>query len=348
MASKSDEYYDDNDEEEEDEGDFVPGGDDDDDDDELDADFDDDNLGEDQGDDSPFLSGLLYVDGQGKIVYESPTSTDDDDDQQVFCFTSEEKAPVSWSIQTPVLEESILFAGTLHGQSLKLKVGISEYDTSGPMDSLDERFLKIQDDLQPLYMDDSESEMPARAKADYDEEEGAGSSAIDSKKPARRKAGDDDEEEDSKPISRKPSVPSSSDKHIFVLNAEQTSSDKNGTSRTIRGVFHIPRACSRILVPAALNIHTFEVATAASPSAKASGSVAVAKKRSREDDEDEGDDAVGYQELIDLHDDAGLSTEELRRRYYGGTAAGTSGVDNKKKAKLGSAEEDDDDDAYGF
>ena len=50
----------------------------------------------------------------------------------------------------------------------------------------------------------------------------------------------------------------------------------------------------------------------------ASQEVASAKKRNREGDDDSVDNnnEVDFQELIDLHDEAGLSTDELRRRYY--------------------------------
>jgi hypothetical protein len=76
---------------------------------------------------------------------------------------------------------------------------------------------------------------------------------------------------------------------------------------------------------------------------------------------------VEYQELIDLHDDAGLSTEELRRRYYGGGVdsdkqdSGTTASSRKPTANkpFSKAKEDsmpfggkddgsDDDDDYGF
>ena len=92
---------------------------------------------------------------------------------------------------------------------------------------------------------------------------------------------------------------------------------------------------------------------------------AASSKRDRsgggDDDSVEGNVGVAYQEVIDLHDDTRLSTEELRKRYYGsgdnnkGEYGKMDSVDNKRlKGTDGKGypkeddEEDDDDDAYGF
>ena len=85
--------------------------------------------------------------------------------------------------------------------------------------------------------------------------------------------------------------------------------------------------------------------------------------KSGDDDSVDGNAGVEYQELIDLHDDTRLSTEELRKRYYGsGDSKNEWGInsaaDNKRlkgtktdtvfQRKDADDDDDDDDDAYGF
>ncbi len=345
MASKNDDHYDDDDfdeegeaeeeddDDDEEEGDFEPGADIDDD---LDDDFVEDDVDDDGADENPFLQGLLYSDEGNAIVFEDSN----DGHQQYFRFVSEEKQPTSWSIHTPLLEKPIMFSGTITGLSLKFEIGITKYDTSEQIDHLDERFLKIQEDMQPLYVNDPASTALARAKSGDDSDiEDAKPSALDCKKPFRARADGNNKEENST---------SFLGKDIYVFQAEQLSPDINGISRNIRGVFRVAPTAARIFVPVIVITHASTADNVASHSAKVvPAAAAVARKRSRTDDEDDGDDAVGYQELIDLHDDAGLSTEELRRRYYGGGENGMSNPENKK-AKQDHVEEDDDDDAYGF
>jgi hypothetical protein len=63
-----------------------------------------------------------------------------------------------------------------------------------------------------------------------------------------------------------------------------------------------------------------------------------------EDDDDEADDGVDYDELIALHEDAGLSVEELRRKYR----TGESTESPSKRPKTQEKEQDDDDEDYCF
>ena len=106
-------------------------------------------------------------------------------------------------------------------------------------------------------------------------------------------------------------------------------------------------------------------------SAAATSSSTMKRKRSRndysdddEDDEDDGmsDDNVGadYEELIGLHEEAGMSVEELRKRYYGGddvdggniggNDTGTTNSDHDTRGGRGGdgVIEDDGDDGCGF
>lgn len=338
MASKNDNDYDDDDdddEEEEDEGDFVPGADDDD---ELDDDFvdEDDDEEEDDGD-SPILQGHLYLDEGNAIVYE-----DVKDDSKLFCLTSSSPVPdSSWSPAAPTLKPTEL-KGFIkdRNHTLTMEISISKLDPSAAIDPLEQRFL------------DSQAEGQAQILADGD----------NGKQRARAKAGDeDDEEEDAKsPAASSDGKKKAAGGDIFVLTGKQqvSADNKSGVTHTLRGLFRAPKEgnVSRLFIIAAIQTTQAVAAAASSPAKPHPPAAAAARKRGRgDDDEDDGDDGVGYQELIDLHDDAGLSTEELRRRYYGGGAAAAGASEsngnnnNTKKPKPSSpADDDDDDDAYGF
>jgi hypothetical protein len=69
------------------------------------------------------------------------------------------------------------------------------------------------------------------------------------------------------------------------------------------------------------------------------------------EDEDEDADDVDHNELIALHEEAGLSVEELRKRIYGGNngdAPSTPTQDPKPNGSIKRKDEDDDDDDYCF
>jgi hypothetical protein len=136
---------------------------------------------------------------------------------------------------------------------------------------------------------------------------------------------------------------------VYVFEACQIGY-ANGTTHKIRGIFHPLHASSkatRIFLIAFVQTNQASAAasSAASPAKPAAATTSRKRGRNDEEDEDDGDDGVGYQELIDLHDDAGLSTEELRRRYYGGDTGESEAKIHKARP---TSEESDDDDAYGF
>ena len=78
--------------------------------------------------------------------------------------------------------------------------------------------------------------------------------------------------------------------------------------------------------------------------AVAAAAVAAAVIPAGDDDDEEADDGVDYDELIALHEDAGLPVEALRKRYR------ENGGEEEAEPKKGKATEveDDDDDDYGF
>ncbi|GAX25391.1 hypothetical protein FisN_5Lh489 [Fistulifera solaris] len=76
------------------------------------------------------------------------------------------------------------------------------------------------------------------------------------------------------------------------------------------------------------------------PAAAATPVAATRMENEVEDDDDEVDDGVDYDELIALHEDAGLSVEELRRKYR----TGESAEPPSKRPKTQEKDQDDDDD----
>jgi hypothetical protein len=93
---------------------------------------------------------------------------------------------------------------------------------------------------------------------------------------------------------------------------------------------------------------------ASKPAAAAAASAAAHRVDDDDEDEDydDADDEVDYEELIALHEDAGLPVDTLRKRYHSGAATVEDQEDNgKKKAKptpKSGYDDDDDDSDYGF
>ena len=85
------------------------------------------------------------------------------------------------------------------------------------------------------------------------------------------------------------------------------------------------------------------VATAKSTSA-ARAAASASNESDEEDDEEDFDDGVDNEELLALHQDAGLPLESLRKRYRDGAPSQES--NQKLPAKKGKSDDDDDD--YGF
>lgn len=78
-------------------------------------------------------------------------------------------------------------------------------------------------------------------------------------------------------------------------------------------------------------------------SAAAAIPVAAARVDNEVEDEDEADGGVDYDELIALHEDAGLSVEDLRRKYRNRESA-NQGSPSKRAKTLDEEQQDDDDD----
>lgn len=158
---------------------------------------------------------------------------------------------------------------------------------------------------------------------------------------------------------------------VFIVSGAQIGNDgENGCSVSFRGAYRCPTKTSVGRLHLICPIQTLDRSTCSSAvgstaiASMASSSVASAsKKRNRpgnDDDSVEGSVGVAYQELIDLHDDTRLSTEELRNKYYGvGEKKGSHRkqytadtrrlkVTNDRENKERDLDDDDNDDAYGF
>ncbi|CAB9506306.1 expressed unknown protein [Seminavis robusta] len=97
---------------------------------------------------------------------------------------------------------------------------------------------------------------------------------------------------------------------------------------------------------------TTTTTAAASPAAAAKAppaAAAAAKAPDDEDDDDEADEAMGYDELIALHEDAGMNVEDLKRRYQQKNKNNDDDDEpSNKKFKAAPKDDDDDDDDVGF
>lgn len=178
------------------------------------------------------------------------------------------------------------------------------------------------------------------------------------------------------------------DDSLVIISATQVkdnandSTDNNKRTITFRGAYRPPGTADvrSLCIISTVQVEEASAATAAAAAAGAcssSGATAGAvvpaagsRKRRQSGNDNDDDDSiearggVEYQELIDLHDDAGLSTEELRRRYYGSGAARDHPNDNDTKKPAAKAldgeieerkpsggpkkDDSDDDDDYGF
>jgi hypothetical protein len=141
-----------------------------------------------------------------------------------------------------------------------------------------------------------------------------------------KRADDDDDEEDNK---KAPAL-------YYSVYGKQTDAGK-GESLELQGGYSPTAQGNEINLVCQVRI----VSTHPQVPAAAATPVAAARVDNEvEDDDDEADDGVDYDELIALHEDAGLSVEELRRKYRTAESAESP----SKRPKTQEKEQDDDDD----
>jgi hypothetical protein len=354
MADHEEDWHDDDDDDDDDEegDDFIPGADDEDEDDD-----DDDYDAEEDGNQAlpPFLEGELFLDPSKGLCYEQPG---------IFCLASSQTT--SFDLASPMpLDTPLPFAGWMQDPTEWLEFLITfsqQAATSG--DPLEERLLKAQDEKNQKSNGSGSSNAPLKGSSDEGD-------VSQKQRATNLKAPPSHAEEDSKSPATASATAgkaplSSNDDNITLVVMTGTQLVDGGKSKiTFRGAYRPPIAAmaERLWVISSVQVEeptTGAVAAGAvTASAAAPAAAAAARKRGRNDDDEDDDSVDGnkgveYQELIDLHDDAGLSTEELRRRYYGAAAAAATAngdEDAKQPAKKGRQDkddDDDDDDDYGF
>jgi hypothetical protein len=312
-------------EDEEDEGDFFPEMDDD------DEDFDDDEMDyENSGDDDaipPFLQGDLMVDPTDTetIIYKQNGS---------FCLKSQEKIPSTWSLRNPVLPKPIKFGGWIQNPTgwIDFQVQISNLYS---IDPLDEQILKAQQGSLPIsHKNDDDSKFPAKAKSDDPDEK-----LSDLKAPPSYSLKDP-------PSYAQQKLPATESEKEGAKIACNITGSQVGTGERInfRGVFYPANDGQQnisLMCFVRVDEEGGETTISTAPAAAASS-----QKRDRFDDDDDnaGSNGVAYQELIDLHDEAGLSTDELKKRYnFANGLEGQSSTRGKRTKHTG-----DKDGASGF
>jgi hypothetical protein len=311
MSSKRDpgEFdYEEGEEDEEGEGDFFPAIDDDDD------DFDDDELDDENSSDDdaipPFLQGDLIVDPTDNetIIYKQNGS---------FYLKSQEKIPSTWSLRNPLLPKPIKFGGWIQNPTgwIDFQVQISKQYS---IDPLDEKLLKAQQESLPISnKNDDDSKFPAKAKSDDPDEiicKPAPSPTTPFKPGLKAPPSYSLKEPPSYAQQKLPATELEKKRAQIACNI---TASQVGTGERInfRGVFY-PAYDGQQNIPLFCYVRVDEqggeTTTSTAPAAAASS-----RKRDRFDDDDDhaGSNGVAYQELIDLHDEAGLSTDELKNRY---------------------------------
>jgi hypothetical protein len=318
MSFKKDYDYEEE-EEDDDEGDFVPGI--------EDEDIDDDNFSDEDspGFIPPFVQGhFTFNDANpGTIFYKQ---------NGFFCLKSQEKLPSIWSLHSPSLQEPIKFGGWIGNPAewLDFNVRISEQD--GATDPLDEKILKAQQEGLPMSENSSPTKSNANMKSDDSEECSKMPPPPSNTTPSKANM-------KAPPSYSLKAPPSYSLKQSPDADIKKGASSSNSTKAgkvaytfsgsqivssgqqciKLRGLFYPPdESLDNFFLICSLVLD--EEGTQDTPGASTAVSAAAATSRKCDQSDDDhssaGNDGVDYQELIDLHEDAGMTTEELRKRYY--------------------------------
>ena len=353
------------DDDEEDEDDFVPGGDD-----ELEDEYDDD--GEDDDDDEEEFPSLL----EGQLFRDPSKGMNLCFEQDgVFCLVCQDSVPESFQVSSPVVDVPFKFAGWIKSPATWYEFNFVFTERPETDDPMTLKFLEAQDQLQHRGGDDDAGKNnTSGGKSTGLEEEEEDDDDLDQKAPAKPSPSlkaPPSYADDGKKAAATAGANDTDKKtgFIFSLSATQVGGDKpmddDNISVTFHGSFRRPRVSDEkifIICPVILSTNTAGAAAgaaagsaSAAPAAAAAASAgATSRKRGRsalEDEDDvscvEEDKGNVLNELIGLHDDAHLTTEQLRAKYYGG-----GGGDQRKPPPAPmskkSTDDDDDDDDIGF
>jgi hypothetical protein len=347
-AKRAEDYYDDDDDD--DEGDFVPG-----------ADEDEDSVADDDDDDDlenleppPYLQGKLANDERlaGCFTFQS-------EPEGKFRLSSTGSIPKDWSLQNPVTTKPVEFGGWIQHPAkwYNFSLDITKANSQSVLeDPLSKKMLDAQENNQPingeLLMDGKmpakDGKMPA-AGLKSPPKEYSSSSSPSLKKPPPYSLKEPPSAESAQLKKAPPSSSSSEDDLIYSITGKQVEAEGDSIME-FHGFIRPPTAEKThiFLIGSVQVTHAATAAASAKAPPAAVAAKAAAKRSSRDDEDDDSvtnDGGVAYNELIALHDDARLSTEELRLKYYGGALDGAKA--QRKRAKSAVAEDDDDDD-IGF
>jgi hypothetical protein len=350
-----DEYDDDDDDEE----DFVPGRDD-----ELEDEYvdEDDNDDDDDEEFPSLLEGELFRDLSkgGNLCYEQ---------EGAFCLVCQDSIPESFQISSPVLDKPFKFAGWIQTPATWYEFEVIFSQRPEPDDPIEVKFLQAQDDLKQSTTGEARMMKVGKSTGEEDEDDDDDDHEAPAKVSQKALPSYDDDG-DGKKTAASPGDDANEKKNssIFALTAKQVGGDNpcDDASRivTFHGAFRRPKVSDKTtFVICPVNLSVVAGASAAGGSAapaSAAAAPAAGRKRSRSDrDDDESVVEVEtggvLNELIGLHDDAHLSTEQLRAKYYGGAggARGSGKMDGDFKKpppqpSKKSTDDDDDDDDIGF
>jgi hypothetical protein len=316
---EDEDHYDDDDSEDDDEAEFVPGA--------LDEDDDDDTV-------VPLLDGHLFTDKDDKLHFQG----------QGFHLTA--LKPPSWNLlnrlekpketmYTVRMEGScdveIPASGNQTHRNFDVTWTASEKEPSSPGKSNGEGVVHVSSPSLPV----------AGLKQDNGDEKQNGHGG-----------GDDDDKGQKLP----PIYYTVYGHQIITLDSAGNGSA--GEIMEFQGGYYPGNGKRLPLVCRVRMVASKPASASASAAAASKPAAAAAAHRVDDDDEDDededyddADDEVDYEELIALHEDAGLPVDALRKRYHSGAAVQEQEDNGKKKAKptpKSTGDDDDDDDDYGF
>lgn len=315
---------DDDDDDDDDEAEFEPGHDDDDDDD--DEDF------EDEADDYVLMKGTLAR-HDGRLIYKGHVLAD------TFELKSKQH-PLHWSLHHPTktnADESspprmrtIPMHGMIGKYSAIVDLTITRNDSNG--DSVS---------LKPVG---------AVKNGDDDDDDDDDNGTMPAKPAAKTSDGHDD--------GKMPSKPPLKDGKLLSLAADgKKAAPMDGTVYSVfgkgtdsSGAFEFfgslhPSDARHHAIP--LECQKRQVLKKPVATTAEAAAVAAASNDDEDDDNDADEEEVDYDELIALHQDAGLSLADLRKRYHA-TSSPDDDEDQGERKKKKKTQEEESDDEYGF
>lgn len=346
-----DQDEDDDEEEEGDEDDFVPGAEDEDDD------------GEGEEDIVPLLDGFLYLDDSQSLHYQGDG----------FHFSSNE--PPKWNVIDPHACRSAVMGDTFD----LIMTGSCDFESAQETKATPRKMKVTFEVVSSAEIDPLLREMASqrrRKSSPLSTPSQQQTTTTTTSATTGNNDGDNDEPESNRKVKASPKKGNNDNND----DEDETSNNQKLTALVHRvfghqidthggdamefvGVYFPPKTVQE-QVSLTCQVRTIPAAAPSAATAAVAVRAAVASPNSaridNEDDDDDEDEEyeeeVDYNELIALHEDAGMSVDALQKRYRGSGADGGGADDidegrskrSKKPPPRSSSGEDDDDDDYGF